>query len=114
MARLASGIWVAALLRRINQAGGFATVLRRGDETAGAIYVQHRGRDGTCSLAGPAPQSDWTEQLGQGRRFEWRLEAQAIDRIDALIAQELRLDGDLWLVEVECDRALLDAVLTSG
>jgi hypothetical protein len=37
MARLASGILVNALVRRVNQQGGSAMVLARGDDTAGGI-----------------------------------------------------------------------------
>jgi hypothetical protein len=37
--RLQSGLVVNALIRRVNTAGGFATVLARGDESAGAILI---------------------------------------------------------------------------
>ena len=37
--RLASGLVVSALIRRANQAGGFATLLARGDADAGAVLV---------------------------------------------------------------------------
>jgi len=38
-ARLASGVLVSAVLRRVNDAGGIATMLARGDAQAGAILV---------------------------------------------------------------------------
>ena len=38
-ARLASAVLVNALVRRVDQAGGFATVLAKGDATAGAILI---------------------------------------------------------------------------
>jgi len=46
-ARLASAALVNALVRRANLEGGFATVLARGDDTAGALLViaQDRGED---------------------------------------------------------------------
>ena len=37
--RLASGILVGAVLRRVNDAGGIATVLAKGDSQAGAILI---------------------------------------------------------------------------
>jgi hypothetical protein len=37
--RLASGVLVGVLLRRVNNAGGMAMVLARGDSHAGAILV---------------------------------------------------------------------------
>jgi hypothetical protein len=39
MTRLTSATLVSALRRRVNQAGGSAMVLARGDETAGGILL---------------------------------------------------------------------------
>ena len=45
-ARLASGLLVNALVRRVNAAGGSAMVLARGDAEAGAILVLATERGG--------------------------------------------------------------------
>ena len=50
MARIASGVAVSALLRRVNAAGGFGAVLQRGDDTAGAIAIITRDRGETRAL----------------------------------------------------------------
>ena len=44
--RLATGIYVNALIRRVNQSGGMAMVLAKGDETAGALILitREKGR----------------------------------------------------------------------
>lgn len=46
MARLASGLVVNALVRRVNAAGGSAMVLAKGDAEAGAILVLALERGG--------------------------------------------------------------------
>lgn len=45
--RLTSAMLVAALMRRVFQAGGSAAVLRRGDDKAGAVWIEcnHRGEN---------------------------------------------------------------------
>ena len=48
--RLASGIWVAAYLARLGQRTIPAYVLRRGDDTAGAVAVKVARLDGTAQL----------------------------------------------------------------
>jgi hypothetical protein len=56
-ARLASAMLVNALVRRANQEGGFATILARGDDTAGALIViaQHRGEGAQAYERGIGP-----------------------------------------------------------
>lgn len=94
-ARLASGLWVAALLRRLDLEAVPAYVTRRGDDTAGAVLVKAVGRDGTAVLF--AREYDLESgQLSWGRRLH------APEReVDAAIAREARFDPDLWVVEVE-------------
>lgn len=50
MTRLASGLLVTALLRRVNDSGGFGAVLARGDPDSGAILLvtSDRDRDVQC------------------------------------------------------------------
>lgn len=102
--RLVSEFWVSALLRRAFAAGVAAVVRRRGDETAGAIWVVVDRLDGTVDLHVPLPQSEVDEDAAGERRFETVASRAAVGEIDARIASEVRFDPDLWVVEVE-DRA---------
>jgi len=43
---LKPGIWIAALLRRAQVAGAFATLIRKGDPDGGAALLLVRGRQG--------------------------------------------------------------------
>ena len=91
MSRLPTGVVVSALLRRVNDAGGFGTVLARGDAQAGAVLVvaveagesrlleRGVGPDGRPGLIDSTPADDLT---GYWRRRRQR-------------------DPDLWVIELD-------------
>lgn len=99
--RLKTDLWVAALIRRAASEGAFATVLRKGSEAAGAIFVTARGPDGRHDLYGPAPQALLDDGEVTDRTFELVGQDLAEDEIQSRLASEMRFDPDLWLVEVE-------------
>lgn len=99
--RLASEIWVSALIRRAFAAGAGAMVRRRGDATAGAIWVVVDRLDGTVDLHVPQPQSEIDEGRGDDRRFETVLDRAPSTEASARIDKEVRFDSDLWVVEIE-------------
>lgn len=115
-ARLASSFWVAAKLRQIQNAGGYASVLVRGHDEAGTINLVHRSRDGTLRLATAAIQVDQsTQQSSDGRVFEWRSDPAGNEgfndeKLTAFIARELRFDSDQWFIECECSEDEFRAV----
>jgi hypothetical protein len=89
MNRLPSGLLVTALLRRVNDAGGFAVVRARGDETAGAILaivddiVVERGLDARGEMA----LVESTPRAGES--------------VDDYWARRRRSDPDLWVIELD-------------
>mgnify|MGYP003763648231 CR=1 FL=1 len=93
---LSTDIWVAALIRRVELAGAFAVVARKGDARAGSVLVKvlHRG-DGTTRLYSEATRGD-------GERV-WIRPALSEDEadLDRYIERALRIDPDLWVVEIE-------------
>lgn len=102
--RLKSGIWAAALTRRVFADGHFAAIERRGAEEAGAIFVRVRHRDGLETVFGPAPQAMVADDENAGERFfELRLERVEEAEAAALLEREKRFDSDLWIVELEVD-----------
>ncbi|WP_213979573.1 DUF1491 family protein [Sphingomonas sp. dw_22] len=109
-ARLTSAMLVSALVRRVNQQGGSAMVLARGDETAGAILLltlergahprfleRGIGPDGMPALlpSGPAEIADETEVTAYWQRRRSR-------------------DSDLWVVELDIAEAERFAAETMG
>jgi len=96
-ARLAAGAWVNALQRRVGAAGGFLTVLARGDATAGAVVLVTRDRDGT--------QTAWSRVVQSNGAPAWSPGAVATrdapETIDEFLARQRRYDPDLWVVELD-------------
>ncbi len=101
--RVRSDLFVAALVRRVFSAGGFAAVEKNGVAEAGAIFVRQRFRDGSETLYGPAPQALMAEEDRDSRLFEIRLARGEGQAIDALLERERRFDSDFWVLEVELD-----------
>ncbi len=114
--RLKSHIFVSALLRRAFALGGYAAVLRKGAEDAGAIFIRQRTRMGTETLFAPAPQNFFEDDADTGRKFETRLKDRDGDAVEDALAREIRFDPDCWIVEIELDdRAdLFDVVPDEG
>ncbi|OAP41561.1 hypothetical protein AU381_02205 [Sinorhizobium glycinis] len=101
--RVKTHIFVASLLRRVFSSGGYAAVLRKGAEEAGAIFVRHRTRAGMETLYGPAPQSFFEEEGDSIRKFEIRLRDAEAENVDSALSSEIRFDPDCWIVEIELD-----------
>jgi len=101
--RLKAGIFVSALTRRLFAEGGMAAIERRGSEEAGAIFIRIRHRDGSESLAAPAPQTAFDDDHPEGRLFELRKSRVPESEVSELISREARFDPDIWVVEIETD-----------
>ncbi|OCW55749.1 DUF1491 family protein [Hoeflea olei] len=102
--RLKAEVFVAALTRRLFAEGAMAAIERRGAAEAGAIFVRVRHRDGTESLAAPAPQSVFEDDHPVMRLFEMRKTRVPEAEISEVLARERRFDPDIWVVEIETDR----------
>ncbi len=108
MARLQSTLWVSAYIRRVSQTGAFAAVLRRGDDTAGAIFLKINTLGGNVLLLAPAMPN--LDDVSPERKWELRQRAAVEAEIDQYIRREADRDPDLWVVEVE-DRTGNDHLL---
>lgn len=97
MDRLATNLWVSAQIRWLFREGYAAYVLHKGDPHAGSVLlkIHHlqagyrifgQARDGTGKLF-------WMDAHGRGEVTE----AEA----DAYIEKAVRLDPDLWVIEIE-------------
>lgn len=109
-ARLASGFWVQAYLRRLSLFDIPAFVTAHGDDTAGAILVKLNTLDGRAKAF--MRQYD----LMSGDR-SWQVLADGAEPdVDASIARQRSFDSDLWVIEVEdrTGRHLLDEDGLSG
>lgn len=96
-ARLKTGIWIKALVRRCDIAAIPVAVLARGDPDAGAILLKLNGAAAGCSVLTQARGQNgelvWMRAIGPGSVGE----AEA----DAYIARQRGRDPDIWVVEIE-------------
>lgn len=102
--RLKSGIWVRAYLRRCQAENVPAVVVRRGDESAGAIFICVDRLDGTVGLYGPAPAGLSGSETE--RRWVSCFGARIASSGEAAtyLSRQSEFDSDLWVIEIE-DRA---------
>ena len=111
--RLQSRILVQALVRRVHQEAGFAAVIYRGDDVAGAIMVQV-----AQSENGETPLFERIPDMAGGYRLEpiatqyWG----DIDKLIQYIDRRRASDRDLWLVELDVANAqqLAVEILSAG
>ena len=93
---LSTDIWVSALIRRAQLGGAFAAVIRKGDLRAGAVLVKLvNRRDAQFLLFAEA-------STGDGNRL-WMQPIKGQDEadLDAYLARAIRIDPDLWVVEID-------------
>lgn len=93
---LSTDVWVAALIRRAELGGAFATVTFKGDPRAGAVLVKvFNPRTREVRLYAEATRGDGERIWMQPRPLEQEAE------LDAYAQRARRIDPDLWLVEIE-------------
>lgn len=93
---LATDVWATALIRRAEQAGASAVVVRKGDAKAGAVLVKvynpltRQARLYASAIRGDG-ETVWMQPAPSDLEGE----------IDAYAARARRIDPDLWVVEIE-------------
>ncbi len=110
-------MWVAAYIRRCDVSLVSAVVLRRGAESAGAIFIKISLLDGTARLLAPAPQTVFD---GENLSRQWMSSNKDVPQDESIVDQRLKrevdFDPDVWIIEVEDrqGRDFLDDELVSS
>jgi hypothetical protein len=97
-ARLTSAMLVSAMMRRVSQAGGMATVLHKGEHDAGAILL-------ICMEKGVV-QSVRERVLGMSGDYVWTaVGPESVTDVDPYLDRRRNRDPDLWLIELDIAEA---------
>ena len=93
---LSTDLWVSALIRRVELAGAFATVARKGDPRAGTVI-------GKAFDTSTRRARLYSEAFGPDGERLWMqpVESESESELDAYLQRQLRYDPDLWIVEIE-------------
>ncbi|MDA5194592.1 DUF1491 family protein [Govanella unica] len=97
-ARLKAEIWVKALMRRAWSQNVPALLMRRGEDSAGAVIIKMNGGPGSRTVI-------YARGLLADGRWGWRRASgkDALDDLEAhaYVERQVRFDSDLWVVEIE-------------
>lgn len=94
--RLPTHLLVGALLRRVNDAGGFAAIMARGDASGGGVLVLLVDRAGPVRLV----------ERGSGREGAVTLiDSTPNDDVEGYWRRRRARDPDLWVVELDSPSA---------
>lgn len=94
--QLSTDLRVGALIRRAEIGGAFAVVVRKGDARAGAVLVKVLNRsEGTARL--------YSEAIRGDGEAVWMQPAASQEEpdLDRYIERAIRVDPDIWVVEIE-------------
>jgi len=96
-ARLPAHLEVSGLVRQVNSAGGFATVLASGERDAGTIMLITCCNGKDYRVYERFPQAS-------GQRH-WLCVRESGEDLPAFIEQRRKRDSDLWIVELDIAQA---------
>ena len=103
--RLKTDIWAAALLRRWNNhTAVVATLVRRGDNDAGTVLLKISRLDGTATVLSQTMTAEGNRAWMRGTGATPVADAEA----EAYIQRQRKRDPDLWVIEIEDRRGLLE------
>ncbi len=94
--RLKAGIFVRALIRRVEVAGAQAYVAKKGVEESGAVFLKVDRLDGQALVLAQARRGEgelvWTQPLGGWAEYE---------KVRTYLDKQMKFDPDLWILEIE-------------
>jgi hypothetical protein len=96
-ARLKSGLWVAAYLRRCAGENIAGYVVRKGDDTSGTVIVKVNLLDGRARILVAGYDNQGERIWIPGLKDDPAPEAD----IDAYVVRAVCRDPDVWVVEIE-------------
>ncbi|WEK45481.1 MAG: DUF1491 family protein [Candidatus Andeanibacterium colombiense] len=95
--RLPAHLEVSGLLRAVQAAGGFATVIARGERDAGTILLVCCENGANYRIYERMPQIDGTRKWTLTKRQN----PENVKEFQEYLDRRSRQDGDLWIVELD-------------
>lgn len=95
--RLTTGVWISALRRRVEAAGGFAAVIAKGDAAAGSVILLLRAGNGKTTAISKVNMG--TGEAGWQKIYENRRDDD--DAARQILDKRRCHDPDLWIVELD-------------
>lgn len=99
--RLPAHIEVNGLIRAVEAAGGFATVLARGERDGGTVLLVTLDRNQPATLYERMPRPDGSRPFLAAKRENPENRQEFADYLD----RRRRQDPDLWLIELDIPQA---------
>jgi hypothetical protein len=97
LTRLPAHLEVSGLIRAVEAAGGFATVIAKGERDAGTILVVLTEKGGVATAYERMPQADGSRSWSLVRKQDREQPQQFWEYCDRRKSQ----DHDLWIVELD-------------
>jgi hypothetical protein len=108
--RLATVVLASALIRRVNNEGGHATVLAKGDAKSGSILLLCADRGRVSALRERLLTADGS--------YAWQdvtpVESRESGDVSAYLERRRARDPDIWIIELDVPNAERFAAETSG
>src|SRR6187399_1052143 len=95
--RLPAHLEVSGLIRAVDAAGGFATVIAKGERDAGTILVVCCENGTNCRIYERMPQVDGTRKWALAKSQDPENPVEFSEYLD----RRKRQDGDLWILELD-------------
>ena len=100
-ARLPAHVEVSGLIRAVENAGGFAMVLQKGERDAGTILVLTTQNGRNTRLWERMPQLDGSRKFSCTREQDDENQRE----IDEYVGKRRRSDPDCWVIELDIENA---------
>jgi hypothetical protein len=95
--RIPAHLEVKGLIRAVEAAGGFATVISKGERDAGTLLVVCCGKDRLAAAYERMPQPNGRREWGLSRQQD----AENLQEFWDYCDRRRHQDGDLWIVELD-------------
>ncbi|MDO9488925.1 MAG: DUF1491 family protein [Sphingomonadaceae bacterium] len=97
--KLNAGLWVGAIVRLAQSRGDFATIAKKGDETAGQVILVARRRNGHVQV--------YSRTMNSRGDYSWTIAIEApaeeLGKVNDYLGRQRRYDPDLWIVDLDTD-----------